>query len=51
MDDIIILAERHTANLWSKKVILRAFEMMSGLRVNFNKSNIYGVNVCDGVIP
>ncbi|XP_058759424.1 uncharacterized protein LOC131632711 [Vicia villosa] len=49
-DDTVILEEGDTANLWRMKEILRGFEMMSGLRVNFNKSNIYGVNVCDGFI-
>ncbi|XP_058776310.1 uncharacterized protein LOC131650623 [Vicia villosa] len=49
-DDMVTLAEGDTTNLWSMKVILRGFEMMSGLRVNFNKSNIYGVNVCDGYL-
>ncbi|XP_058733800.1 uncharacterized protein LOC131605468 [Vicia villosa] len=46
-DDTIILAEEDTANLWSMKAILRGFEMMTGLRVNFHKSNLYGINVGD----
>ncbi|XP_058756592.1 uncharacterized protein LOC131629811 [Vicia villosa] len=49
-DDTVILAEGDIANLWSMKEILRGFEMMSGLWVNFNKSNIYGVNVFEGFI-
>ncbi|XP_058773250.1 uncharacterized protein LOC131647368 [Vicia villosa] len=40
-----VLAEGDTANLWSLKAILRGFEMMSGLRINFHKSNLYGINV------
>jgi hypothetical protein len=32
-------------NLWSMKAILRLFEVISGLKVNFSKSNIFGVNV------
>ncbi|XP_058776599.1 uncharacterized mitochondrial protein AtMg01250-like [Vicia villosa] len=44
-DDTIILAEGETANLWSVKVILRGFELMSGSRINFHKSNLYGINV------
>ncbi|XP_058768824.1 uncharacterized protein LOC131642614 [Vicia villosa] len=41
------MAEGDTANLLSMKKILRGFELMSGLRVNFNKSNIFGINVSD----
>ncbi|XP_058722191.1 uncharacterized mitochondrial protein AtMg01250-like [Vicia villosa] len=46
-DDTIILAEGDTANLWSMKAILRDFKMLSGLRINFHKSNLYGINVGD----
>ncbi|XP_058784562.1 uncharacterized protein LOC131659376 [Vicia villosa] len=44
-DDTIIISERDTTNLWSMKTIRRGFELMLGLRINFNKSNIYGINV------
>lgn len=29
------------------KTIFRGFELVSGLRVNFHKSSIYGINVSD----
>lgn len=32
-------------NLWAMKAILRCFELVSGLRINFHKSRILGVNV------
>lgn len=32
-------------NLWSLKTILRYFELASGLKVNFAKSRVMGVNV------
>jgi hypothetical protein len=32
-------------NLWTLKAVLRAFELASGLKVNFWKSSIIGVNV------
>lgn len=35
-DDTIIISERDTANIWSMKAIFRGFELMSGLRINFN---------------
>ncbi|XP_058784307.1 uncharacterized protein LOC131659083 [Vicia villosa] len=44
-DDTIILGEASTKNLWSLKVLLRGFEMVSGLKINFSKSNVFGVNV------
>lgn len=31
-------------NLWSIKIILRSFELVSGLRVNFHESKIIGIN-------
>ncbi|XP_058757847.1 uncharacterized protein LOC131631081 [Vicia villosa] len=49
-DDIIIIGEGDTSNLWRMKTILRGFEIMSGLRINFHKSNIYGINVGEGYL-
>ncbi|XP_058746724.1 uncharacterized protein LOC131619669 [Vicia villosa] len=46
-DDTVIVAEGDSENLWALKIIFRGFEMMSSLRVNFHKSNIYGINVGD----
>jgi hypothetical protein len=44
-DDTLCIGEATTENLWALKAILRGFEMVSGLKVNFWKSNIMGVNV------
>jgi exonuclease III len=44
-DDTIFIGEACVENLWSMKAILRWFELISGLKVNFSKSNIIGVNV------
>ncbi|XP_058784527.1 uncharacterized protein LOC131659337 [Vicia villosa] len=44
-DDTIILGEVSCDKIWNMKVILRGFELVSGLRINFSKSNIIGVNV------
>ncbi|XP_058757172.1 uncharacterized protein LOC131630410 [Vicia villosa] len=46
-DDTIIMAEGDTASLWSLKAIMRGFEMMSDLKINFHKSNLYDLNVGD----
>jgi len=44
-DDTICLGETSVDNLWTLKALLRGFEMVSGLKVNFHKSCIMGVNV------
>ncbi|MCI00949.1 LINE-1 reverse transcriptase like, partial [Trifolium medium] len=44
-DDTLFLGEATVANLWSIKAILRGFELASGLKVNFCKSKVMGVNV------
>jgi hypothetical protein len=44
-DDTLCLGEATIGNLWALKAILRGFEMVSGLKVNYWKSNLMGVNV------
>jgi hypothetical protein len=44
-DDTLCIGEASVENLWTIKAILRGFEMASGLRVNFFKSCLMGVNV------
>ncbi|XP_058746459.1 uncharacterized protein LOC131619374 [Vicia villosa] len=46
-DDTLIIAECNLANLWSLKSIFRGFELMSGSRISFHKSNLYGLNAGD----
>ncbi|XP_058758716.1 uncharacterized protein LOC131631969 [Vicia villosa] len=46
-DDTVILGEPSCDNFWSLKVLLRGFELVSELKTNFTKSNIFGVNVGD----
>jgi hypothetical protein len=46
-DDTLCIGEASVENLWTLKAILRGFEMMSGLKVNFFKSCLVGVNVSD----
>lgn len=46
-DDTLFLGEATMNNLWSLKTILRCFELASGLKVNFSKSSVMGVNVGD----
>jgi hypothetical protein len=44
-DDTICVGEASINNLWALKAILRGFEMVSGLKVNYWKSSLMGVNV------
>jgi hypothetical protein len=44
-DDTLCIGKATVDNLWALKAILRGFEMASGLKVNFWKSCLVGVNV------
>lgn len=50
MDDTIIVADGNSDNLWMMKAILRGFELMTGLKINFIKSKLYGIKVSDWLI-
>jgi hypothetical protein len=44
-DDTLCIGEATIENLWVLKATLRGFEMASGLKVNFWKSCVLGVNL------
>jgi hypothetical protein len=44
-DDTLFIGEACVENLWAMKAVLRWFELVSGLKVNFSKSCLMGVNV------
>ncbi|XP_045809691.1 uncharacterized protein LOC123904036 [Trifolium pratense] len=44
-DDTLCIGETSVENLWTLKAILRGFELTSGLKVNFWKSGLIGINV------
>ncbi|GAU26515.1 hypothetical protein TSUD_361480 [Trifolium subterraneum] len=44
-DDTLCIGDDTLKNLWTLKAILRGFELASGLKVNFWKSSLIGVNV------
>jgi hypothetical protein len=46
-DDTLFIGEACVENLWCVKAILRWFELMSGIKVNFAKSRLMGVNIED----
>ncbi|GKV26308.1 hypothetical protein SLEP1_g35639 [Rubroshorea leprosula] len=45
--DTIFMGRADAENIRMVKDVLRWFEIMSGLRINFNKSSIYGYNVSE----
>ena len=44
-DDTLILGEKSWANIRAMRAVLLLFEALSGLKVNFSKSQLVGVNV------
>jgi hypothetical protein len=44
-DDTILMGEGSWSNLWTIETVLRSFELVSGLKINFVKSKLYGINV------
>ncbi|PNX80406.1 cysteine-rich receptor-like protein kinase, partial [Trifolium pratense] len=46
-DDTILMGEGSWENLWTIKTVLRGFELVSGLKINFTKSKLYALNVDD----
>ncbi|MCH84541.1 LINE-1 reverse transcriptase like [Trifolium medium] len=45
VDDTVLLGEASWDNVRTIKTILRGFELVSGLKINFVKSEMYGINV------
>jgi len=46
-DDNLLMGVKSWANIRALKVVLVLFELVSGLKVNFDKSLLYGVNISD----
>jgi len=46
-DDTLCIGKPTVGNLWAIKSLLRGFEMTSGLKINFFKSSLIGVNVAN----
>lgn len=44
-DDTIFICSDAERNIKSIKYLLRIFKLLSGLKVNFHKSNLYGIHV------
>lgn len=44
-DDTIVIRKTAWDNLWSIKTIIRSFELVSRLKVNFHKSKLIGIHI------
>lgn len=44
-DDTLLLCKESFNNVVTVKSILRGFELASGLKINFHKSKLVGINV------
>jgi len=49
-DDTLFLCEDSLDNVITLKAILRGFELASGLKINFHKSRLVGINVQSNVV-
>ncbi|GKV43294.1 hypothetical protein SLEP1_g50605 [Rubroshorea leprosula] len=48
VDDTIFFREATEENIWAIKCIVRSFELVSGLKINYAKSQLMGVNLEEG---
>ncbi|XP_058725633.1 uncharacterized protein LOC131596916 [Vicia villosa] len=44
-DDTLLVGNKSWKHLWAIKSVLRGFELVSGLGINFNKSKLVGINI------
>lgn len=49
-DDTVFLGTTKEENVWVMKRILRNMELLSGLKVNFDKSCLFGVNISESIL-
>lgn len=47
-DDTLIIGRKCSQNVFAIKAVLQLFEVLSGLKVNFHKSQLYGLNIEEG---
>lgn len=47
-DDTLLVGKKSSVNIWSIKALMQLFESISGLKVNFHRSQLIGINVEEG---
>lgn len=45
VNDIILFGKAYKDNVWAAKIIMRLFELVSCMKINFGKSCVMGINV------
>ncbi|XP_058786925.1 uncharacterized protein LOC131661401 [Vicia villosa] len=50
VDDTLLIGDGSWNHIWAIKSVLRGFEMVSGLRINFHKSKLIGININPNVL-
>lgn len=46
-DDTLLVGDGSWSHIWAIKAVLRAFELILGLGINFHKSKLIGINISD----
>ncbi|KAE9602833.1 hypothetical protein Lalb_Chr12g0203761 [Lupinus albus] len=49
-DDAILIGDGSHKNTWVMKSVLQLFELSFGLKINFSKCNLYGVNIQEDIL-
>ncbi|XP_058727324.1 uncharacterized mitochondrial protein AtMg01250-like [Vicia villosa] len=49
-DDTLMIGEGNWKKVWAIKTILKAFEMVSGLGINYHKSKLIEINVTNNLL-
>ncbi|XP_058727126.1 uncharacterized protein LOC131598556 [Vicia villosa] len=49
-DDTLLIGEGNWKQVWAIKTILKAFELVSGLGINYHKSKLIGINVTNNLL-
>ncbi|CAK8537559.1 unnamed protein product [Lathyrus sativus] len=44
-DDTLLIGDGSVTNIWAFKAVMRAFELISALKINFSKSCLYGIGL------
>lgn len=47
-DDMLIIGSKCSQNIWSIEMVLRLFELLSGMIVNSHKRQLLRINVDEG---
>ncbi|XP_058764483.1 uncharacterized mitochondrial protein AtMg01250-like [Vicia villosa] len=49
-DDTLLIGEGNWKQIWAIKTVLKAFEMVFGLGINYHKSKLIGININNNLL-